>query len=170
MDYEIIFEISKSGLGISAFALPGFLFIAIGIVMYKFPKVLARGWSEKWAKRFASFWLVFSIFWTATALLSTGSKQASVREAYSSGNYKVIEGVVKNFDPMPASGHKMESFTVNGVKFEYSDSVVTPGFNNATSKGGPIHEGLPVKISHIGNTILKLEVAKNANKALRVDR
>jgi hypothetical protein len=65
---------------------------------------------------------------------------------------------------MPKSGHKMESFTVNGVKFEYSDFVVTPGFNNATSHGGPIREGLPVRISHIDNTILKLEVPTSANK------
>lgn len=52
----------------------------------------------------------------------------------------------------------MESFNVNGVKFEYSDYVITPGFNNAASKGGPIKEGLPVRISYIDGTILKLEV------------
>ncbi len=37
-------------------------------------------------------------------------------------------------------------------------------FNNAASRGGPIREGLPVRISHIGNTILKLEVPASANK------
>ena len=32
MEYGVVFEISKSGLGISTFALPELLFIAIGIV------------------------------------------------------------------------------------------------------------------------------------------
>jgi len=162
MDYEVVFEISKSGLGISMFALPGFLFIAIGIVMYKFPKWFARNWSERWARGFATFWLGFSVIWTVFSFGGTFISQSSARDTYESGNYKMVEGVVENFDPMPASGHKMESFTVKGVKFEYSDFVVTPGFNNAASQGGPIRGGFPVRISYTGNTILKLEVSKVA--------
>ncbi len=61
--------------------------------------------------------------------------------------HQKVEGVVSQFDPMPASGHKNESFNVNGVPFKYSDFDLTnPGFRNTTSHGGPIKDGLPVRI------------------------
>jgi hypothetical protein len=53
----------------------------------------------------------------------------------------------------------MEKFCVNDHCFEYSDYVITGGFNNTRSHGGPIREGLPVRVTFIRNKIIKLEVA-----------
>ena len=53
----------------------------------------------------------------------------------------------------------MERFCVSGTCFEYSDYVVTGGFNNTSSHGGPIRAGLPVRVSHVGDRIVKLEIA-----------
>jgi len=61
---------------------------------------------------------------------------------------------------MPYTGHQDETFTVNGVRFSYSDFGVTCGFNNSASHGGPIREGLQVRIHYVGNAILRLEVAR----------
>jgi hypothetical protein len=61
---------------------------------------------------------------------------------------------------MPYTGHAMESFCVQEQCFSYSDYVVTTGFHNTASHGGPIREGLNVRIEYIGNIILKLEVAR----------
>jgi hypothetical protein len=46
--------------------------------------------------------------------------------------------------------------------FCYSDYEVTAGFNNSASHGGPIREGLPVRVSYIGNTIVRLEVSNDS--------
>ena len=73
----------------------------------------------------------------------------------------MVEGVVKNFRPMPYEGHQDECFSVQAQTFCYSDYVVTVGFNNSASHGGPIREGLRVRVSYIGNTIIRLEVATN---------
>jgi hypothetical protein len=54
----------------------------------------------------------------------------------------------------------MERFTVNGVEFSQSDYVVTCGFNDTASHGGPIREGLQVRIHYVDNAILKLEIAR----------
>lgn len=164
MEYEVAFEIAKTGIGELIFVLPGVLFIVVGAGLIKFRKKLAEK-RPKWLVNFFSFFFFgFAVLWTLGTGLSIGTKQSSLIEDYENGNYEVVEGLIENFDPMPSSGHKMESFTVKGIRFEYSDFVVTPGFNNATSRGGPIREGLPVRISYIGNTILKLEVPTNANK------
>ena len=73
----------------------------------------------------------------------------------------VVEGRVENFNPAPAEGHQDETFTVKGVPFAYSDYVITGGFNQTQAHGGPIHEGLLVRIHYIprGNVIVKLEIA-----------
>ena len=72
----------------------------------------------------------------------------------------VVEGPVANFVPMPEAGHVMETFTVQGQSFSYSDYVVVAGFHNAASHGGPIRGGLYVRVSHVGDVILKIEVAQ----------
>jgi hypothetical protein len=83
------------------------------------------------------------------------------REAYVQGQYSTVEGTVTNFHPMPYSGHQNETFSVNGMQFSYSDYVLVPCFNNTSSHGGPIHEGLRVRIAYSGNCILKLEVSQS---------
>jgi len=80
---------------------------------------------------------------------------ARAREAY------LQEGTVTNFHPMPYSGHQSETFSVNGMQFSYSDYVLIPCFNNTSSHGGPIREGLRVRIAYSGNCILKLEVSQS---------
>jgi len=70
-------------------------------------------------------------------------------------------GSSQNFRPMPYEGHQDECFSVQAQTFCYSDYVVTVGFNNSASHGGPIREGLRVRVSYIGNTIIRLEVATN---------
>ena len=76
---------------------------------------------------------------------------------------KIVEGPVTSFHPMPYSGHDYESFVVNGVGFKYSEAV-TSGFNNTASHGGPIHEGLMVRIWHYKGKILRLDIKEEPNK------
>ena len=84
---------------------------------------------------------------------------ARARDTYVKGDYSIAEGTVVNFHPMPYSGHQNETFSVNGVEFSYSDYVIVPCFNNTASHGGPIRDGLRVRIGYSGNCILKLEIA-----------
>ena len=86
---------------------------------------------------------------------------ARARAAYVQGQYSTVEGTVTNFHPMPYSGHQNETFSVDGMQFSYSDYVLIPCFNNTSSHGGPIHEGLRVRIAYSGNCILKLEVSQS---------
>jgi hypothetical protein len=62
---------------------------------------------------------------------------------------------------MPYAGHANEHFTVCGVPFSYSDYVVTEGFNRTSSHGGPMREGLWVRITYVGDIIARLEIAKD---------
>ena len=84
------------------------------------------------------------------------------KAVYDQRKYLLIEGLVRNFDPMPKSGHKQERFTVNGVPFAFSDTdESTYGYHQAASQGGAIRPGLRIRIGYFNNqgqnVILRLD-------------
>lgn len=74
--------------------------------------------------------IVFVIVLAVLGYQSTVQEYETVVEGYHRGEYQIVEGNVENFSPMPQAGHGIESFTVNGVDFEYTFSkTVTPIIN-----------------------------------------
>ena len=110
---------------------------------------------------FAGLFLLFACFWTLLSLALTATDYFGLASDLRHGRCEVVEGIVEQFDPMPYEGHKDESFVVSGHRFEYSDYDITAGFNRSRSHGGPIRQGLRVRIQCKGNEIAKLEVADN---------
>ncbi len=167
MDYATVFDVTQTGFRQWSFSAFGLIFVAVGLAM---PTLMRIGffrksppWMEKW---FPRVFLGFAIFWTLTTFIRTFADYQTAVDTMRSNRAQVIEGVVTQFVPMPYTGHAMESFVVQGVKFCYSDYVITAGFNNTTSRGGPIREGLPVRIWHLGGEILRLDV-KKPNQAMQ---
>lgn len=71
--------------------------------------------------------------------------------------YNVVSGVVKNHHPGSSErGNTLESFEVNDVRFSYYPLTGSPEFNQTNAFGGPIKNGLHVKIYYIDGKILKL--------------
>ena len=162
MQYQTVFDIATVGYKSWSFPAFGLLFIAIGAVLAASRKRFPGWWS--WNARasnvFAFFFLGFAVLWTLIALVSTYGEYLYLMTAVTNRNASVIEGIVINFTPMPISGHAMEKFCVSNACFEYSDFAIVGGFNNTSSHGGPIRGGLPVRVTYVGNSILKLEIAK----------
>ena len=103
-------------------------------------------------------------FWLCAGVFGVGNvvrEQWRCMQWARSGDYQVVEGAVRDFKPMPKGGHALESFTVGGVPFCYSDyDLSRGGFNNAASHGGPIRAGLVVRIAHHDGRILRIEVSE----------
>lgn len=156
MTYEIVFDVTQSGYSTWPFAAAGLLFVAIGIGVVVFRHRLPT----RTSKYFPFIFLGFAVVWTLIAFVATAGSYSKLASALRDGRCDVTEGVVSDFHPMPYGGHEMEWFVVNGKRFEYSDYVVTAGFNNTASHGGPIHKGLRVRIHHRGNDIARLEIAQ----------
>jgi hypothetical protein len=122
-------------------------------------EILPNGLQGRARTIFSWFFFLSTTAITILVFSSENTAYSATKVALATGNYNVVEGRVTNFDPMPYQGHKNESFDVNGQHFSYSDFIETAGFHNAASRGGPIRDGLYVRVSHIGNLILRLEVA-----------
>lgn len=97
-------------------------------------------------------------------LLAWEIKKHDGFRALQTGTCVVVEGPVQNFHPMPISGHPYESFSVGKESFSYSDNVVTPCFNNTFSHGGPIREGLRLRVSYRDECILRIELISGSTK------
>jgi hypothetical protein len=104
--------------------------------------------------------LIFALLWTLGTFVFTFAEYRYVVNALNEGRYAIVEGPVTGFVPMPYEGHSQESFVVGGHRFSYSENIITSGFHNTASHGGPIREGLYVRVSYLGNLILRLEVAE----------
>lgn len=133
----------------------GLIIIAIGLIVIFLMKKLC---AEKSKITFMYFWTGFGVLWTLLAFIFTGAEFAESIYVMKTDNYMEVEGIVENFKPMPFSGHQNESFTVNGVFFEYSDFGPSAGFNNTKSHGGPIDDNKYVKIRYNDGLILQLWV------------
>lgn len=81
-------------------------------------------------------------------------------------HYKIVEGKIKNFKPMPFTYTKdrYERFTVNDIKFRYADHDNKEyGYNQTQAYGGTLKNDEQVRITYIlkenRNIIYKLEIA-----------
>ena len=107
---------------------------------------------QKWLPR---FFICFATLWTAAAFAGTFVAYRKAVGALHNGEANVVEGRVDHYSQVPT---KSESFDVSGVKFWYSDDVIIAGFNHTAFHGGPIRQGLPVKIWYWHGQILRLEI------------
>lgn len=77
----------------------------------------------------------------------------TITERIASDDVYVVEGYVENFHPMPAGGHDVEHFEINGVYFEYSDLTLSNAYHKSLPYGGVItHNGQYLRIKYITYT------------------
>ena len=99
---------------------------------------------------------VFVLVWTAGSGLGRFGA-IDLANRLNRGEADVLEGQVTEFTEVAL---KSECFTVEGRHFCYADSVVSPGFSRTRVYGGPINPGLPVRVTAIGDAIVRLEIAE----------
>jgi len=139
------------------FPAAGLIFVAVGAVLTR----IFQGWRQLFAVLIGGLGLL----WTLSAGALMLRSYLSARSAARSPTTPVVEGLVTDFRPAPFEGHVNESFSVNGVQFSYSDYMITGGFRQTASHGGPVTAGLHVRVHYIpdrspyvGNLIVKLEI------------
>lgn len=164
--FTTVFDVSQQGYATAWFPAFGLIFVVIGALLVFRPALMLRhmpsGIQGKARKGFSWFYFIFALLWTITSFLATYYEHNKAISDLRKGHFSVVEGRVSDFVPMPYTGHSQESFSVSRQRFSYSDFIVTSGFHNTASHGGPIREGLYVRVSHSGNLILRLELAENA--------
>lgn len=160
--YVLVFDAAAEPYRNLWFVAPGLVLSTVGACLVFPPQWLERVFRRPLKRRLflrCSYFL-FALCWTAIAATSVIEDVYNAQKVLQDNDCTIIAGQVAHFHPMPSSGHDTERFDVNGVEFSYSDYIVTAGFNNTASHGGPIREGLPVRICQKDGEILRLEVGR----------
>jgi hypothetical protein len=154
MGYRTVFEVSVSTLP-WWIPLLGLVVAAIGIFFFfngrRTPRSAGR-------MAFGVYAIVFGALITVVTLFVIRRDYCGIRGAYASHRYSVVEGRVEDFVPMPPGGHRDESFSVGGMRFSYSGYTVTPCFHQTAVQGGPIRDGINIRVFYIGGCIVRLDV------------
>ena len=100
---------------------------------------------------------VFGSVWIGAGIINRSSF-ASLRAADRDGSAEVVEGIVEQY-VLTSKGHSKETFVVGNRYFAYSDYDSGAGFHQTRARGGPITEGLRVRIAHVDGRIVRLEIA-----------
>jgi hypothetical protein len=160
MQYDVVYDLIEAGYKL--WRLPAIfagaaLFILIDLYLIR---VIPSRKITRISKGLRYFGLAICVVISLQSFIRSYCDYLELKNSLTNGSAIVIEGLVENFVPMPYAGHSYESFTVSGHKFEYSDYHKTGAFNNTKSHGGPIRQGIYVRITALGNRIVRLEVAK----------
>ena len=156
MAYNVVFDVAQSGYRQWTFVIVGLGLMALAgrlvTIQRKLPTQLHLAPAHKW--------FGFLSFWALIVLVATFGDYVRLVWDLRTGRCQVTEGIVTDFHPSPYTARGKDWFTVDGQRFEYADNIATAGFNQTESHGGPVHQGLQVRIHHVGNEIARLEVAR----------
>jgi hypothetical protein len=165
VSFVTVFDVAQSGREDWTFFSFAAVFLLVVAIIWIKDLAIGAGWFRK---IFGGLFVALGAFLTFMAATNTQSAAVALQELQQDGKYLVVEGIVQNFHPMPYEGHDTERFDVAGVRFEYSDYMITGGFNQTRSHGGPIRPGRYVRLTYVprgksGNVIIRVEVPRNAN-------
>lgn len=163
-NYELVFDAAASSSGDWTPVFVGMTIsvtAAIFLVFPRFRALLPLG--NKVGSSYFGFIFIFALLFTGIVNSARQSSDSRIGQASENNSCESIEGIVQDLEPMPYGGQKKEAFRVKDQHFEYSDYAYTGGFNNSKSHGGPIFEGMTVKICYIQST------RKNTNIIARLE-
>ncbi len=164
MAYEMYYDAALYGFTAWTSVLITLPFVAAVIFLFSKPTSYwgAPKVSAKLINGFRYFYLCMTLFFLITSLSETYSNYLLYKNYVENNEFQVVEGVVTNFQPY-VERRSPEEFCVNDVCFKFRDYLTTWGFNQNASDGGPIHEGLQVRIAYVEgeeNIIVRLEIGK----------
>ena len=169
MHSNVIFDVTQSGYQSAYFPAFGLIFVVLGVILfglYRAGKSLRDLFFKDASKR--SWWvspslfLGFALLWTLSTFSFTYFDYRQLRSAFEEGRCQIVEGRIQNFSPGKDNrGETDETFDVSGVHFSYSAYSASPGFNQTVAKGGPLKEGVQVRIFVYKQNIARLEIIQD---------
>ena len=156
--YRLIFDAATVRYAVWDWLFPAVLFVAFGITLVCFPDLYGRD-RRRFTRPFGALLAAVAAWMAVGSWRATNSQRARVVDALRAGRYQLVQGVVQNFRPGDVDSHPPEEFTVAGHRYQYAPAEHLFGFNRVAAQGGPIREGLRVRIADVDGLIAWLEVS-----------
>ncbi len=130
--------------------------------------------TPKIVKFFGQMLLGAAVISCVIAFLFTYRQYSTLAQAYEDQSYSELEGVITDFVPAKlcvsgraitfvngvrqVDGPTVERFSLNGAEFAYSNYYFEGGFDKIVPCGGPLQEGMGVRLWHVEGIIIRLEI------------
>src|SRR5215813_9594339 len=157
---SLVYDLLLSGYDTWRFPLVGVITgaaLALMYVVFRAIRVpISRGFKITFVLQ-----MILALAWTIAGLIWSYDEYAELARRYRRGDFIEVSGKVENFDQgLSPARPGDERFTVNGVTFFYSQNMVSAGFRKTHNSGGPLRDGMTVKIRYIGSSIVRLEICE----------
>jgi hypothetical protein len=153
--YHLVYDVRAAGFRFEWDWFSPLLVTAAALVRFRF-----ADHNAKWPERpISALVAVASAAMTIFVVRENYSGYRDLRRAVEDGRYAVVEGAVEAFVPGLLEGHQNERFRVGTHRFEYSPHLGVTGFRQLRAAGGPLREGLQVRIYDVNGTIARLDTA-----------
>jgi hypothetical protein len=149
------YDITADGTNLVWYFYIGLTVLIISVIYWFYLLIQGKPFSQKLR---AGIVIGISFIWTMIIWIGAMSHYLDAKEALETGSIGEVSGIVEDFSAIPPGDHGKESFTVNGVPFEFSPAEINFGFDQPVSHGGPASEGRWVKIQYFEGRILRLWV------------
>jgi hypothetical protein len=162
VDYVTVFDAASHPLRGWTDVAPGLIFVAIGGALVLFPRfaeAIPFHGPQALKRPFDWAFLSFGVILTATLSMSVFGGNLVEGAALRRGDCRLVEGRVEHIETTRTRGGYREKGEVAGVPFEYAATEIQGGFRTPASSGGPMEEGLQVRICERAGHILHLEIA-----------
>ena len=137
----------------------GLIAAALAAAIYGLFRLLPEKSVHSSAKKGVLAAIFLSVIWSLVSLVWTYSSYSNLYNAYERGAYEQISGEVEHFvNSGPGIQPGAVRFAVGKIAFSYSRYIVSPGYRETRDSGGPLRDGLMVRVRYIGKSIVKLEV------------
>jgi hypothetical protein len=139
------------------------LIAAVGCaVVYVALATVLRPAAPTSARKAMGWAVVFLPLWSIAMFALTYHQYQDLEAEYRRGAYQEVSGRVENFvDSGPRLQPGTEKFTVAGMPFSYSQNTISPGFRKTRASGGPLREGVWVRVRYTGDAIVRLEICNH---------
>lgn len=159
MNCSVIYDLTRAGyeawwfpcLGLVACAGAAAIYVLFRLAPAKLVNPSARG----------GILLVMplSLIWSLVSFILTYSEYDRLRNAYEHGAYQEVSGRIKNYtNSGPDIQPGTVRFAVDNATFSYSRYEAGAGYHGAGGSGTPLRDGVTVRVKHIENSIVRLEV------------
>ena len=163
VEYQLIYAATNAGFPWEG-PLISLVIVAISIYWIRNRERLPEGWREI-GPLIGGFAIVFASCIAIVVVASKWTGYNKVQEVIKNNTAAVAEGPVRSFSV--SSAGQVNSFTVDGIHFQYSQYSDSFGYHDTQAAGSPIKDGLVVRIHWTDiegdpstPVILKLEIQK----------
>ncbi len=151
MHYVTAFDISDSGYRSAGLPAFGALFVLLGALAAVYHWRRGAYWNRHPRRNtvVALVVLAAALLWTTVGFSAIYHYYLWLMAERLPGGYGQVEGPIANLKPLAESGQAGQGFCVNEHCFRYENDSARQ-----------LHPGQPVRVTYIGATLIKLEVAE----------